>query len=209
MAFPSSPTNGQQVTVNNIVYTYNSTKGAWIRLSTPGVPLAANALTLSDTTQSTNTLTGALLVAGGAGIEKNVNIGQNLTVAQAITTGNITITNYVDSNISVAGNATITGNATIGSFYSYFKRVTLDFGTTPVYNKTIYINDERAQIGARVFVTPSAYTTNVFAQFGRDELEFDNFLCAANVVAAGNIAMYITSQPGPVKGERNFDYILG
>lgn len=197
MAFPSSPTNGQQATVNNIVYTYNSTKGAWVRLSTPGVPLAANALTLSDATDSINSLTGALIVAGGAGIQKNVNVGQNLTVAQAITTTDLTVT------------GSIVGNTTIGSFYSYFKRVTVDFGNVAAYNKTIYINDERAQIGARVFVTPSAYTTNVFAQFGRDELEFDNFLCAANVVAAGNIGLYITSYPGPVKGQRNFDYILG
>jgi|LakMenEpi03Aug12_release.lakeMendotaPanAssembly.Ray.scaffolds.fasta_scaffold450863_2 hypothetical protein len=29
MAFPSSPTNGQQYTSNGILYQYNSTKGAW------------------------------------------------------------------------------------------------------------------------------------------------------------------------------------
>lgn len=34
MAFPSSPTNGQQYTSNGIVYQYNSTKGAWQALNT-------------------------------------------------------------------------------------------------------------------------------------------------------------------------------
>jgi len=29
MAFPSSPSNGQQAVVNNSTYTYNSTKGTW------------------------------------------------------------------------------------------------------------------------------------------------------------------------------------
>lgn len=133
------------------------------------------------------------------GITYIYNQANNAWKRQALT--NVSITNLTVSSI--------VGNTTIGNFYSYFKRVAVDFGNVAIYNKTVYINDERAQIGARVFVTPTAYTTNVFAQFGRDELEFDNFLCAANVVSAGNIAMYITSQPGPVKGQRNFDYILG
>lgn len=34
MAFPSTPTNGQQYTSNGIVYQYNSTKGAWQALNT-------------------------------------------------------------------------------------------------------------------------------------------------------------------------------
>ena len=33
-AFPSPATNGQQVTLNGITYTYNSTKTAWVRNST-------------------------------------------------------------------------------------------------------------------------------------------------------------------------------
>jgi len=33
MAFPTSPSNGAQATVNNIVYQYDSTKNAWSRIS--------------------------------------------------------------------------------------------------------------------------------------------------------------------------------
>jgi len=33
MPFPANPSNGQTVTINGVVYTYNSTKDAWTRLS--------------------------------------------------------------------------------------------------------------------------------------------------------------------------------
>lgn len=34
MAFPTSPTNGQQVTLNYVTYQYDSTNTAWYRVST-------------------------------------------------------------------------------------------------------------------------------------------------------------------------------
>jgi hypothetical protein len=37
MAFPTSPSNNQQATVNGIVYTYNGSKTAWVRLSSAGI----------------------------------------------------------------------------------------------------------------------------------------------------------------------------
>ena len=43
------------------------------------------ALTLKDATQSTTKDTGALVVEGGVGIEKNLNVGGNLTVGGAST----------------------------------------------------------------------------------------------------------------------------
>jgi len=45
MAFPTNPTNGQQATVNNILYYYNSSKSAWIRYS---VGTLSNALANSS-----------------------------------------------------------------------------------------------------------------------------------------------------------------
>lgn len=72
MAFPSSPTNNQQATVNGITYVYNSTKTAWLRASTTGANLTANSLSITSSTPSTSTSSGALLVTGGAGIQGNV-----------------------------------------------------------------------------------------------------------------------------------------
>ena len=34
MSFPTSPTNGQQVTLNYVTYQYDSTNTAWYRVST-------------------------------------------------------------------------------------------------------------------------------------------------------------------------------
>jgi hypothetical protein len=50
----------------------------------------------SDFTQSTNTNTGALIVRGGAGIGRNVNIGGDLSVA-----GNLTVTGIVSSSTTI------------------------------------------------------------------------------------------------------------
>jgi hypothetical protein len=53
-------------------------------------------LATSDTTESTSTATGALLVTGGAGIGKNVNIGGNLAVV-----GNLTVNGIVSSGTTI------------------------------------------------------------------------------------------------------------
>lgn len=46
MAFPSSPTNGQLATVNQIIYEYNSSTRAWTRVVGSVGTLTANALTI-------------------------------------------------------------------------------------------------------------------------------------------------------------------
>jgi hypothetical protein len=37
----------------------------------------------------------------------------------------------------------------------------------------------------------------------------DGFTCAAHVVDAGSIAVYVHAMPGPVRGTRKFNYVLG
>ena len=56
MAFPTSPTNGQQVTLNYITYQYDSTNTAWYRVST-GVtePLANVAFSQANSAFATAT----------------------------------------------------------------------------------------------------------------------------------------------------------
>jgi hypothetical protein len=83
---------------------------------------AKSQLKISDTTQSTTTANGALVVSGGVGIAKNLNVGGNATI-----TGITTVTSLLDANggatidnvrIGVAGDNEIdtsTGNLTIDS----------------------------------------------------------------------------------------------
>lgn len=91
MAFPSSPVNGQQATVNNILYTYNSTYGTWTRQATQISNVTiAGATSLSPTT-------GALVVTGGAGVVGRLNVGGLVSALSDV---------YVIGNLYVAGNTT-------------------------------------------------------------------------------------------------------
>jgi hypothetical protein len=49
MAWPTSPTNGQQVTVNGVLYTYSSALTAWTVTSSGGSLITASNVTISGT----------------------------------------------------------------------------------------------------------------------------------------------------------------
>lgn len=89
MSFPTTPTNGQQATVNGIVYNYNSAKGAWIKTVTTANTLTAASLVITSNTASTSTTNGALIVAGGVGVTGNINAGS--AGSQHTITGNVGI----------------------------------------------------------------------------------------------------------------------
>jgi hypothetical protein len=59
MAFPSSPTNGQQVTVNGVLYTYSTALTAWTVTSSGGALTSASSLAV------TGNITGGNLVTAG------------------------------------------------------------------------------------------------------------------------------------------------
>jgi hypothetical protein len=80
MAFPSSPTNGQQATVNGTIYSYNSSKTAWVKVNAQGSSLSVLALAVTGSNTSISTSSGALVVTGGAGIGGNLNVGGSLNV---------------------------------------------------------------------------------------------------------------------------------
>ena len=73
MAFPSSPTNGQQVTVNGVVYTYSSALTAWTVTSSGGSLTTASNVTISGTLVAPNFSIGAITKSGSNGVG---NIGQ-------------------------------------------------------------------------------------------------------------------------------------
>ena len=77
-------------------------------------------LAILDTTDSSTVSSGALLVAGGVGINKNLTIGGSIT-ASAITAGSISLSSIATGTISTTGIITaggglsVAGNATFGS----------------------------------------------------------------------------------------------
>tara|TARA_B100000287_G_scaffold64156_1_gene55693 strand:+ start:422 stop:1006 length:585 start_codon:yes stop_codon:yes gene_type:complete len=113
-------------------------------LSSQAHTLGGGVITISDTTASTNSTSGALVVSGGVGIAKSLNVGGNVTVGGTLTYEDVT---RIDSvGIVTAGGglyvgrtegtgtgigATVhtTGNAV---FAGIVTATTLKYGTTSV-----------------------------------------------------------------------------
>ena len=73
-----------------------------------GVVSSGGILSITDTTESTSSTTGALVVTGGVGIAKSLNVGGNVTVGGTLTYEDVT-------NQDVIGLATFRSGAQFGS----------------------------------------------------------------------------------------------
>ena len=78
-----------------------------VKLDVGGAVLVTGISTFENTTQSTSSTTGALIVSGGVGIAKSLNVGGNLSVAGTITYDDVT-------NVDSVGIVTARGGFEIG-----------------------------------------------------------------------------------------------
>ena len=106
MAFPTSPTNGQQTTQNGLVYTWNSTLGVWALTTSTTGAISATSVTATANITGGNILTSGLisatgnLTAGGvASITGNVNIGSGTGVTWA-NAGGVRVWTYYNNSTS-------------------------------------------------------------------------------------------------------------
>ena len=79
-----------------------------VKLDVGGAVLVAGISTFENTTQSTSSTTGALIISGGVGIAKSLNVGGNLSVGGTITYDDVT-------NIDSVGIVTARGGFEIGA----------------------------------------------------------------------------------------------
>ena len=79
-----------------------------VKLDVGGAVLVTGISTFENTTQSTSSTTGALIVSGGVGIAKSLNVGGNLSVAGTITYDDVT-------NVDSVGIVTARGGFEIGA----------------------------------------------------------------------------------------------
>jgi hypothetical protein len=124
MSFPSNPVTGQTTVTNNITYVYNSAgTGYWTRVYANTSTLAATvaALNIANTSDSTSTTTGALVVGGGVGIAGNINFGGELyqngklfTTSGTGTTTTFLISNITESTSTNTGALVVNGGVGIG-----------------------------------------------------------------------------------------------
>lgn len=80
------------------------------------------AVTISNTTQSTNKDTGALIVDGGVGVEKNLNVGGDAAVTGALTSATL----VTSGNGTVGGNLTVTGDLTVNGTTTTLNTATVE-----------------------------------------------------------------------------------
>ena len=79
-----------------------------VKLDVGGAVLVTGISTFENTTQSTSSTTGALIVSGGVGIAKSLNVGGNLSVGGTITYDDVT-------NVDSTGIVTARGGFEIGA----------------------------------------------------------------------------------------------
>ena len=72
MAFPTTPTNGQQANVNGVIYIYSSTLTAWTVLTNTGANVSANNIAVTNNIAAATISTTGNLVVGN--ITPNVQI---------------------------------------------------------------------------------------------------------------------------------------
>ena len=178
MSFPVAPIDGQIATVGGYNYQYSFATNTWTRLYSG---IANSSLTLSSTTDSTSTSSGALIVTGGAGI------GANAYIA-----GNVTASNFKYSNGQIATarhttSSTAPVNPNVGDFWYCTQ------------NDTIlrYTYDGGGYYWVDI-------TSPTFSNFSPSTTNIANAIYGINTVGNGTI-----SQTGNIIPTSNLTYALG
>jgi hypothetical protein len=131
MSFPLNPTNGQQATVNGLIYSYNSTIGAWtVATQAQSVSLTVTSIGASGNVSGSSglftnvsgaahalTAINASNIASGTLPSDRLSGTYAITVSGAATTAG-TITTAAQPNITSTGTLTslaVTGNVTSGN----------------------------------------------------------------------------------------------
>ena len=140
-------TVGNNLTVDgNLTVTGDTTlaAGTSVSYATTAFNLEPGVWTNTDTTESTNSLTGALVVSGGVGIAKSLHVGGNISVGGTLTYEDVTNQDViglatfrsgvqfgvagVGGTITGVGNAILSGITTVGTALSLADDVEARFG---------------------------------------------------------------------------------
>jgi hypothetical protein len=116
--FPSNPNVGDTWVIGTVSWQWNGY--AWVKLSTiragTQTTTVTNVLTVSTTTNSTSTNTGALVVNGGIGVANDITIGGNLRIlGNTLSTGTDTGAVTVVGGLGIGGSVNIQGRVTAES----------------------------------------------------------------------------------------------
>ena len=117
-----------------------------VKLDVGGAVLVTGISTFENTTQSTSSTTGALIVSGGVGIAKSLNVGGNLSVAGTITYDDVTNVDSVGIVTAQSGINIVGGGLTVTGVSTFFNDITIGTGSTVGFGTTAYFNDNARAI---------------------------------------------------------------
>lgn len=159
MAFPSSPTNGQQYTNNGVVYTYSTSLTAWqVTSDFIGNDYTVNVVNATSVVSSGNV--GGTNLTGTA-----VSVTGSVTAGSFSTAGNITVTTSGTISNSLAVGAT-TPSGTAGEIRAT-NAITAYYSDERLKNKVAKIENALDKIDQ---LTGFVYTQNKLAeQFGYND----------------------------------------
>lgn len=115
MPFPTSPTNGQTVTVNGINYQYSTVTTAWKRVGVVGITTASQVQTQAQTTNSNHYLT---FVDTNNSSAKEETIYTTSSFVVNPSSGNVTITGSITAGgVRSSTTSTAPTNPTVGDVW--------------------------------------------------------------------------------------------
>ena len=123
-----------------------------VKLDVGGAVLVTGISTFENTTQSTSSTTGALIVSGGVGIAKSLNVGGNLSVAGTITYDDVTNIDSVGLVTARSGLRVVGGGLTVTGVSTFFDDVTFTGASSNITfdksdNAVLFADDAELKFG--------------------------------------------------------------
>jgi hypothetical protein len=183
MAFPTSPTNGQQANINGITYTYSSAATAWtVSTSVSNTFVSIN---VSDNVNSGNVLATGVISATGNVSGSNLVVTGNIVDTGALTivtgsNGNITLSPNGTGIVTTTGAISTTGNISANNA-TFTSNQTLSYGTA---NGVIYLNSNKVATSSTALVYTAGGALQVTPS-GIDQFGFQMFKTGTSTTIAG------------------------
>ena len=206
MAFPSSPINNQVAIVNNISYTYNAVKTAWVRTppsSTVINVLNANVInSLQNITANNFSANGNMFIGSAANLTFSTLTANNIVARNSVS---ILANTILANNITANGNFTVTGNTILTGRVNFLlgditaNNITLSNNFT-ANSYTFVANGTIVFTANNVVVANNLTANNIFANnfltiFANNTITISSnnniFMNAANILVSNTITANI------------------
>ena len=191
MAFPSNPTNGQQATVNGVIWSYSTSKGAWSKISTGSttIPAALSTsltvtgnITATDHNMAQANIRALRLISNIADGNAPLIVNSTTQVANLNVAVSGTVATAAQPNITSLGNLTIANVDNIQLDSNTISTLNTNGNLTLAPNGTgLVLTNNIAAVGSNTLICSSNLRVNTGS--GNINL-FNNFISHANVMSA-------------------------